>query len=142
MDYEEAHASLFPQDDTAPVGPWWLDKAQERFAAGHHSTLDAAVWSVTYQEGYRLGLRDAHDGGAANADCGTMGDGYRAGYLAGRRWGLTHPRAALERDARTRARHCEQAHAGYFYCEATPGDPCGPGRYPHDGHAVGQCGKF
>jgi hypothetical protein len=30
--------------------------------------------------------------------------------------------------------HCEQARAGYFYCEATPGDPCGysPGNcYPH-----------
>ena len=38
------------------------------------------------------------------------------------------------RDARTRARHCEQAQAGYYYCQATPDDPCGPGPYPHDGH--------
>ena len=41
--------------------------------------------------------------------------------------------------AQTRARHCEQAQAGYFYCQATPGDPCGPGRHPHDGHTPGQC---
>ena len=40
-------------------------------------------------------------------------------------------------DAATRARHCEQAQAGYAYCGSTPGDPCGPGRYPHDGHAPG-----
>ena len=40
---------------------------------------------------------------------------------------------------KTRARHCEQAQAGYFYCEATVDDPCGPGRHPHDGHAAGQC---
>jgi hypothetical protein len=37
------------------------------------------------------------------------------------------------------ARHCEQAQAGYFYCATTPGDPCGPGPYPHDGHTPGQC---
>ena len=111
MDYEEAHASLFPQDDTAPVGPWWLEKAQERFAAGHHSTLDAAVWSVTYQEGYRLGLRDAHDGGAANADCGhdgrrlpgrlprrpPMGPHPSAGRAGAR---CTHARPALRAGAR------------------------------------------
>jgi hypothetical protein len=41
---------------------------------------------------------------------------------------------ARMRDAGTRARHCEQAAAGYFYCQATENDPCGPGRYPHDGH--------
>jgi hypothetical protein len=48
---------------------------------------------------------------------------------------LTSPRQAAE----TRARHCEQAQAGYFYCQAAEGDPCGPGRYPHDGHTPGQC---
>ena len=41
-------------------------------------------------------------------------------------------------DAVIRARHCEQAAAGYFYCESTPDDPCGPGQYPHDGHH-GRC---
>jgi hypothetical protein len=47
---------------------------------------------------------------------------------------------AAEREAlATRTRHCEQAQAGYWYCEATPNDPCGPGRHPHDGHVPGQC---
>ena len=48
--------------------------------------------------------------------------------------------AIAERDARTRARHCEQAQAGYAYCGATADDPCGAGSYPHDGHLAGQCG--
>ena len=41
-------------------------------------------------------------------------------------------------DASTRARHCAQAQAGYYYCDR-PGDPCGPGPYPHAGHHPGQC---
>jgi hypothetical protein len=42
-------------------------------------------------------------------------------------------------EASIRERHCEQARAGYFYCRDMPGDPCGPGPYPHDGHVAGQC---
>lgn len=41
--------------------------------------------------------------------------------------------------AATRANHCRQAQAGYYYCKNTPGDPCGPGPRPHDGHQPGQC---
>lgn len=97
MDPEEAYDHLFPQDSCAPQdGPWWLLKAQERFHAGHSSTLSSAVWSVTYQEGYRLGLRDAHDGSSDHAG-GRMAEieGYRAGYAAGYRWGLAHPVASV-----------------------------------------------
>ena len=48
-------------------------------------------------------------------------------------------RTVKTRQDATRARHCEQAQAGYWYCQNTPDDPCGPGHYPHDGHAPGQC---
>jgi hypothetical protein len=93
MDTAEASGHLFASDDVAPAGgPWWLLRAQERYAAGHNSTLSAAVWSVTYQDGYRLGLRDARDGSSANAG-GRIAEleGYRAGYAAGVKWGLSHP---------------------------------------------------
>jgi hypothetical protein len=97
MDQEDA-SNLFASDDAAPAdGPWWLLKAQERFAAGHNSTLEAAVWSVTYQDGYKMGLRNARDGSSANAG-GRMAEleGYRAGYAAGRKWGLTHPEPVMQ----------------------------------------------
>ena len=38
--------------------------------------------------------------------------------------------------------HCRQARAGYFYCESTPGDPCGyspANRHPHDRCTVAEC---
>jgi hypothetical protein len=91
MDTEEASGHLFASDDVAPAdGPWWLLQAQERFAAGHNSTLSAAVWSVTYQDGYRLGLRDAHDGSGSGERMAEL-EGWRAGYAAGVKWGLSHP---------------------------------------------------
>jgi len=98
MDVEDAHGYLFASDDAAPAdGPWWLLKAQERYAAGHNSTMEAAVWSVTYQEGYKMGLRGARDGLSAHAG-GRMAelDGYRAGYAAGVKWGVGHPGPAAQ----------------------------------------------
>lgn len=40
------------------------------------------------------------------------------------------------------ANHCRQARAGYFYCEATPGDPCGYSPalpHPHDRCTAQEC---
>ena len=60
-------------------------------------------------------------------------------YAANYRNGGEHAYHGARRDAATRANHCAQAQAGYWYCEATHNDPCGPGRYPHRGHVPGQC---
>jgi hypothetical protein len=43
------------------------------------------------------------------------------------------------RAATVRASHCEQAQAGYYYCQATVNDPCGPGQYPHAYCQPGAC---
>jgi hypothetical protein len=90
-------------------------------------------------DAYHAGLSDgaaAAGAGQAQDSCdppeGPFADNYRTGW--------THGYLRTERAARTRARHCEQAQAGYFYCEATPDDPCGPGRHPHDGHN-GSCAE-
>jgi hypothetical protein len=98
MDQADASHRLFAQDESAPSdGPWWLLAAQERVAAGHNSNLSAAVWSVSYQHCYRLGLRDGHEGSHANAG-GQLAEleGGRAGYAAGHRWGAAHPLPARE----------------------------------------------
>ncbi len=82
------------------------------------------------QHGAPLGL--AHVGSHATLWACPAGDIWErpdGGYLY-------PPSDAL---AATRARHCAQAQAGYYYC-GQPGDPCGPGPYPHDGHAPGQRG--
>jgi hypothetical protein len=41
--------------------------------------------------------------------------------------------------AATRARHCDQARAGYYYCASTVNDPCGPEEHPHTYCTAGAC---
>jgi hypothetical protein len=70
----------------------------------------------------------------------TAGHAYRDTWYGGQRcWCCNRTDTDLRYARNTRARHCEQAQAGYFYCQATPDDPCGPGPYPHAGHKPGQC---
>jgi hypothetical protein len=65
-----------------------MELAAERVAAGHNSTIEAAVWSITYQAGYAHGLSDARNGSGNPASDAA---GYLAGYASGYRWGVAHP---------------------------------------------------
>lgn len=64
--------------------------AANRVATGGNDSIEAAVWSITYSNGYQRGLTDGRNGagGLCPADAA---QGYRAGYARGYRWGTTHP---------------------------------------------------
>src|SRR6185312_14527693 len=64
------------------------EQAVQRVAAGHSSTIESAVWSITYQAGYANGLSDGRNGsGGPESDA----PGYLAGYQRGYQWGIAHP---------------------------------------------------
>jgi hypothetical protein len=65
-----------------------LGDAAARVASGANSCLEAAVWSVTYRDGYVQGRRDGLSGAGSGAAVGS--EGYRAGYARGYRWGSDH----------------------------------------------------
>jgi hypothetical protein len=64
--------------------------AVQRVAAGTASTIESAVWSITYGDGYLWGRSDAHIG--RPPDCLAKADeGYKAGYERGYQWTIDHP---------------------------------------------------
>ena len=66
-----------------------LEQAVERVAAGNASTIESAIWSITYTEGYAHGRSDAHNGSGRDLQGAT--EGYAAGYARSYKWGITHP---------------------------------------------------
>jgi hypothetical protein len=66
------------------------EAAANRVATGGNDSIEAAIWSITYSNGYQRGLTEGRNGagGYCPADAA---EGYRAGYVRGYRWGTTHP---------------------------------------------------
>ena len=64
------------------------EQAAQRVAEGSSSTVEAAVWSITYGAGYAHGLSDGRVG--SGRDITGASEGYAAGYASGYRWGVRH----------------------------------------------------
>lgn len=64
------------------------EQAAQRVAAGHNSTIEAAVWSITYRAGYSHGKSDAN--ARTFRDITGAAEGYRAGYARGYAWTTAH----------------------------------------------------
>ena len=67
--------------------------AEQRVASGASSTVEAAIWAITYQSGYVHGRSDGQDG--TRRDITGASEGYAAGYERGHKWGVTHPLSAF-----------------------------------------------
>jgi hypothetical protein len=66
------------------------EAAANRVATGGNDSIEAAVWSITYSNGYVRGLAEGR-GGAGGHCPADAAEGYRVGYARGYRWGTTHP---------------------------------------------------
>ena len=87
--------TVVPMSDHGHDDHWALmEQARQRVAEGNASTIESAVWSITYSAGYVHGRSDAQAGTAR--DITGASEGYAAGYASGYRWGIAHPLPAFQ----------------------------------------------
>jgi len=83
------------QQEAAGASPELLEEAARLVASDCASSIESAVWAITYKAGYVHGRSDAQAG--QGRDITGASEGYASGYASGYRWGLAHPLPVLSR---------------------------------------------